>query len=134
MKKYLKIFTLLITIFLVYYLINNKQENESVIIDDKNVIIEFIFSENNIQSFEYTSSNSLFAITKNISKEQNWEFNFDEYEEMGVLITQINDKINGEDNKYWQYSINDEIPMISADKYHPINQDYIKWEFKESKF
>ncbi len=134
MKKYLKIFTLLLTISLIFYLWNSKQTNENILINDGNTKIDFIFSEDNIYSFDNIANNSLFAITKNISEEQNWEFNFKEYEEMGILITQINDKINGKDNKYWQYSVNDEIPMVGADKYHPINQDYIKWEFKESKF
>ena len=135
MKKYLKIFILLITISLVFYLWNSKHENKNIVIDEiGNIKIDFIFSEDNIYSFEYTPSNSLFAITKNISEEQNWEFNFKEYGEMGILITQINDKINGESSKYWQYSVNNEMPMISADKYHPIDKDYIKWEFKKSKF
>ena len=53
---------------------------------------------------------------------------------MGILITQIRDKENGQDQKYWQYFVNNEQAQISVDKYFPNNGENIEWKFIESEF
>jgi hypothetical protein len=53
---------------------------------------------------------------------------------MGVLLSQIKDKKNGQDQKYWQYFVAGEQPQISIDKYFPANNAYIEWKFIKSEF
>lgn len=56
------------------------------------------------------------------------------YEGLGVMVEQLGYLVNGQDNKYWQYFINSEQPMLSVDKYILQNNDKIEWLFKESEF
>lgn len=45
------------------------------------------------------------------------------------LVDSINEVINGENNKYWQYWINREYGMVGADKQPVNNGDIIEWKF-----
>jgi hypothetical protein len=57
-----------------------------------------------------------------------------DYPGLGSLVIQIGSWSNGLDNKYWQYEVNDTVPMIGADQYVVQSGDKIKWEFKQSEF
>lgn len=57
-----------------------------------------------------------------------------DYEGLGSLVVQIGAWRNGTDEKYWQYTVNGEVPMVGADRYVIQNGDSIKWEFKKSDF
>lgn len=70
-----------------------------------------------------------FALTSQIARENSLAFDFKKYEGMGTLITQIGDKKNGENNKYWQYWVNNESPQIGADKYIVKAGSVIEWKF-----
>ncbi len=45
------------------------------------------------------------------------------------LITAINGVENGQDNKYWQYWINDSYATVGADKQSVHNHDVVAWKF-----
>lgn len=77
---------------------------------------------------------NLFDITKSLSEKYDFQYQYEDYDDMGVLVTQIGNKINGEDQKYWQYFVNNEQPQISADKYFPPSGTQIEWKFIESEF
>jgi len=108
---------------------NINQTNQS----DK-VLISLAFDQNNtsLYSRDWQANLSLLAVTKNLAEENNLAFEIKDYAEMGVLITQIGDKINGQDNKYWQYWVNQQQPLISADKYILQPQDIVEWKFEAS--
>ena len=57
-----------------------------------------------------------------------------DYPGLGSLVVQIGTMRNGIDEKYWQYTVNGETPMVGADQYIIQNGDKIKWEFKKSEF
>ena len=57
-----------------------------------------------------------------------------DYPGLGSLVVQIGTLRNGEDNKYWQYEVNDVVPLVGADQYVINMDDKIKWEFKQSEF
>jgi len=57
-----------------------------------------------------------------------------DYVGMGTLLTSINGYKNGINNKYWQYYVNGEQPMVSIDKYIPFNDDFIELKFIEPQF
>ncbi|MDC1205578.1 DUF4430 domain-containing protein [Candidatus Pacebacteria bacterium] len=56
------------------------------------------------------------------------------YGEMGVLVESMGDKTNGDNNSYWQYTVNGVAPMIGADAHIMKNDDTLKWQFKQSEF
>jgi len=57
-----------------------------------------------------------------------------DYEGLGSLVVQIGAWHNGADEKYWQYTVNGEVPKVGADQYIIKEGDKIKWEFKKSDF
>jgi hypothetical protein len=74
---------------------------------------------------------TVFSILQEFSKRNNIVFSYTYYEQFdAVLIDSINKDINGVDGKYWQYYVNDDIPMLGADKYLVTNGDYIEWRFE----
>ncbi len=52
----------------------------------------------------------------------------------GVFIKQIGDKVNGQNQKYWQYWVSGEQPQIAADKYELKGGEIVWWTFRESSF
>ena len=72
-----------------------------------------------------------FSILEVFSNKNRVSFEYTYYEQFdSVLIDSINGDVNGEDGKYWQYYVNEDIPMIGADKYTVSNGDYIEWRFE----
>ena len=55
-----------------------------------------------------------------------------EYSGLGTLVENIGELRNGAGNKYWQYSVNDVMPQIGADKFLLSDGDQIRWSFSES--
>lgn len=50
--------------------------------------------------------------------------------DIGVFIEAIGDKRNGQDNKYWLYHVNGEMPMMAADKYMLKSGDKVEFKFE----
>lgn len=57
-----------------------------------------------------------------------------EYAGLGVLVQGMGGKINGADNKYWQYTVNGVMPQVGADKLELKSGDSIEWKFAISEF
>lgn len=102
------------------------------------VSVEFVFSPDRTikTQYEYSEpvSYSLFAITKDVVAREGWAFLWEDYGELGLLVTQIDQTKNSTDNKYWQYYVNGDMPQIGASNYYPKDKDKIKWIFQESKY
>lgn len=100
--------------------------------------LTFSFADDNVVELDYpyaeNLTTNLLAITQSAAEKQSWAFEYKDYPEMGALVTKINDKNNGQEQKYWQYFVNNQQPMLSADKFVPKNGDQIEWRFAESKF
>jgi hypothetical protein len=100
--------------------------------------VDFFFSPESKTSLDYYDDSavakSLLAITQALATQANWKFTFQDYGQMGMLITGLQDQTNGQDQKYWQYFINGQQPLISADKYYPVTTDKIEWKFEASAF
>ena len=112
--------------------INNNLSNQI-----NSITIDFIFDKETPVSLQYPYSiinENLLAATTKIAQKQNWLIDSEDYGELGVLITQIKDLKNGQNQKYWQYSINGQMPMVSVDKYFLQPNDHIEWKFDKSEF
>lgn len=86
-------------------------------------------------TFNVGENTSVLDILKMINSQQP-EFNLQtkDYAGVGTLVEQIGDKINGQNNKYWQYLVNKEQPLVSADQYLLKDNDQIEWHFAPIKF
>lgn len=78
---------------------------------------------------------TVFSVLQNLSnREDDLKLDFDPPGEWGVFIKQIGEKKNGEENKYWQYFVNNKQPMVAADRYKLKGGEAIMFKFMESKF
>jgi len=52
----------------------------------------------------------------------------------GIFIEAIGDKKNGQGEKYWLYYVNEEMPMVAADKKEIKTGDKVEFKFEKSPF
>ena len=89
--------------------------------------------EDNI--FAY-GGDTVFSILERCSSRNDFSFEYTYYEDFdSVLIDSINNAVNGDGGKYWQYYAStyengDSPPMAGCDKYEVSNGDYILWNFE----
>jgi len=143
MKKIINIVAVLVIAIAALYLWKQPsqapgRDNPANLPTAPKVNIELVFSpDRQIKTqYEYTEpvSYSLFAITKEVATQEGWNFLWEDYGELGLLVTQIDQSKNGTDDKYWQYYVNGQMPQIGASNYYPKDQDNIKWIFQESQY
>jgi hypothetical protein len=81
-----------------------------------------------------SENSTVFSLLEELSARENFKIKFTVYQEMGVLIKSIDGVENGTDNKYWQYWVNGELPMVAADKKEVKVGDKIEWKFATAQF
>lgn len=54
--------------------------------------------------------------------------------DIGIFIEAIGDKENGQEEKYWLYYVNEEMPMVAADKKEIRTGDRVEFRFEKSLF
>lgn len=138
MKKISIFIVLLIIISAIFYFWNKNIAvyNDDIEATPQTWYLSFQFSEDDSISKEFinTEATSLYDITNLIAQAEGWQFESEDYGDMGILVIQIGDKINGQDQKYWQYFVDSEQPQISVDKYMPAGGTLIEWKFIKSEF
>ena len=75
---------------------------------------------------------NLFDATKEAAEANNLAFESKDYGELGVLITRIGEKTNGDNNNYWQYWVNNEQIQTATNNYTLKAGDVIQWYFRKS--
>jgi hypothetical protein len=112
------------------------QENTIRKIQEKRVV--YIIDKGNgiINSFKISPSqnSTVFSLLEELSQREKFKIEFTFYQGMGVLVENIDGVKNGTDNKYWQYWVNGELPMVAADKKEVEAGDRIEWKFESSPF
>lgn len=146
MKKNLKFIVLVLVIIgvvglwqtSVLRLKNQNRQTEQLIQQSQNIDITFTFASDQQEIIKYNlvpnNQENLLAITQATAKQANWTFESEDYGSLGVLVTKIKEQKNGQDNKYWQYYVNGQMPQVGADKYIPKSGEKIEWIFAESTF
>lgn len=82
---------------------------------------------------EFKEGMTAFDLLKNKTEELNIVLKTKTYD-IGIFIEAIGDKENGEDQKYWMYYVNDEMPMVAADKQELNPDDKTEFKFEKSSF
>jgi len=92
--------------------------------------------DGNVSLYQIIPSESLtiFSLLEKLAQKENFKIEFTIYEGTGVLVESIDGIRNGTDNKYWQYWLNEELPMIAADKKEIKGGDKVEWKFAPSLF
>jgi len=94
------------------------------------------FGEDNIveEQLFLLKDSTVFSLLQDLVQKRNFKIETSHYEGMGVLVESIDGVQNGIDDKYWQYWVNDELPMVSADNTQVEKEDIIEWRFESIAF
>ena len=105
-------------------------------VTQKRVLYIIDRGDGNVSSYQIISSenSTVFSLLEELTKRENFKIESTIYEGMGVLVENIDGVRNGTDNKYWQYWLNGELPMIAADKKEIKEGDRVEWKFAPSLF
>lgn len=114
----------------------NIQENTLREIQEKRVLYLINKGNGDIDSYKIALSenSTVFSLLEKLSVREKFKIEFTVYQEMGVLIKNIDGVKNGTDNKYWQYWVNGELPMVAADRKEVKAGDKIEWKFATAQF
>jgi len=144
MKISLKILISIIAVliagfFLSQYLIEIKTPPTEVEIEEKiETSLLLNFGKENIKNFETVKlkeGKTVFDLLKKVTEENNLEFSYKEYPDLGVFIESIdNFKNDPEKNLWWQYWVNGEFGKVGVSNYQLKNGDLVEWKYIESQF
>ncbi len=83
------------------------------------------------RNYEITveASTTVFSILESLGQEEKFTITYKVYPEMGVLIQGINGVVNGTENKYWQYWVNDILGEVACDNKFLKAGDKVEWKF-----
>jgi len=102
------------------------------------VNLQFDFGEGNIKKFEnikLREGKTVFDLLKKVTQENNLEFSFKEYPDLGVFIESIDNVRNdSKTNKWWQYWVNGEYDQVGASNFILKDGDLVKWKYVEGQF
>ena len=92
--------------------------------------------DGNLKSYRMVLSDNstVFSLLEELARKENFQVESKIYEGMGVLVESIDGVKNGTENKYWQYWVNGELPMVAADKKEVENGNKIEWKFAPVSF
>ena len=104
-------------------------QSASVMIDADKDILAF-------PGIKIEAGDTVWSVLERLAKSQGEKLKVEsqDYGDMGILVTAINGVKGGEDNKYWQYWVNNEYAQVSADKQAVRAGDVIMWKFTGSEF
>jgi len=84
--------------------------------------------EDNI--FAY-NDDTVFSILQRFAQRNSIDLKYTFYESFdSYLIDEINGVVNGDQGMYWQYYVNDDIPMVGCNNFEIKNGDYVEWVFE----
>ena len=94
--------------------------------------------EGNIKNFKdirLSEGKTVFDLLKKVTEENNLEFSFKEYPDLGVFVESIdNIGIDPKSNKWWQYWVNNEYAQLEAGSFFLEDSDTVEWKYIESQF
>ena len=100
--------------------------------DQTSVRIEFISTEWKLsENMIAYQDDTAFSLLKRCAENNGFTVESTYYADYdATLIDSINTIASGTDGKYWQYYVNGQLPIISADKYIVKNGDLLVWSFE----
>ena len=81
-----------------------------------------------------SDNSTVFSLLEELARKESFQVESKIYEGMGVFVESIDGVKNGTENKYWQYWVNGQLPMVAADKKEVENGNKIEWKFAPVSF
>lgn len=112
----------------------DKQDTQEEFPEIVSLVLDFgDTTEPQIQSIEIKAEETVLSVLKKALERLNIDLTIQEYEQ-GVFIEAIGNRKNGDDNKYWLYYVNGEMPQVSCGKKIVKAGDKIEFKFQTSPY
>ncbi len=137
-KSFLLILTLIFSVSIAFLLkadiisVGNEKNNITEDSEEKISVSLKIISNKDEKSYELNNilkESTVFDVLKN-----NADIKYNNNYSFGVFIESINGIKNGDEEKYWQYYINNVLGDVAADKKTLEDKNSIEWRFEEVPF
>ncbi|MCK5085652.1 DUF4430 domain-containing protein, partial [Candidatus Parcubacteria bacterium] len=137
-KSFFLILTLIFSVSIAFLLktdiipVGNEKNNIIEDSEEKISVSLKIISNKDEKSYELNNilkESTVFDVLKN-----NADIKYNNNYNFGVFIESINGIKNGEEEKYWQYYINNVLGDVAADKKTLEDKNSIEWRFEEVPF
>lgn len=116
---------------------NTTAGQNSGAVQENQTVLRLQFGESELTEFQnikFQNGQTVLDILKQLTQDNNITLELKDYAGLGTMVNKIGELTNGQDNKYWQYYINDQYSQTGADKYQLKNNDIIEWRFAPSTF
>lgn len=105
----------------------------------KNSVITYSLQFSDSERTEFndvplTDNETVLAVLQKLAQENNITIEIKQFSDLGSMVDKIGDKVNGQDNKYWQYTVNGEYAPVGADQYKLKPNDAVEWKFTADQF
>ena len=98
------------------------------------LVIQFADSQiTEFQDVKIKSGESVLELLQRLAADNGLPIATESYEGLGVLVTAIGETKNGQDNKYWQYFVNGNLPLVGAGGYILSGGERVEWKFAEAR-
>ncbi|MBZ9578497.1 DUF4430 domain-containing protein [Patescibacteria group bacterium] len=144
MKISLKIFISIIAVLIIGFFVGQYfakigvSPREIEVEQEIKISLLLDFSEGNIKNFEnirLSGEETVFDLLKKVTEENNLEFSFKEYPDLGVFVESIDNMgSDPKSNKWWQYWVNNEYAQLEAGSFFLEDGDTVEWKYIESQF
>ena len=98
--------------------------------------IDYLLRYSDADLIEYqnviiTEKSTVLDLLKRLSEENQLNLATQDYENLGTLVIGLGDKKNGDNNKYWQYFVNGQMPQVGAGSFLLSGGEEVEWRFME---
>lgn len=135
MKKYILLIILLTSLLTISgcVLIKDNQNTNQPLTQPSKETLFIIDNQPYKIDNDRLSDTSVYDVLLSLAAQNEIKLQTKEYD-LGILIEAMGDKINGQDNKYWFYYVNGEMPMVAVNNYKLKPGDKVEFKFEESTF
>lgn len=110
--------------------------NDTIQGNIKNVFLVIDYKNNTVNKYNIsTETNTVYDLLIETAENYNFTIKSTYYGQYSsYMVEQIGSKINGEDGRYWQYTINNEFSYLGANQQRIQEGDIISWNFEKPQF
>lgn len=119
----------------------NQNQNQAVKVDqDQNIKVSLMFDFGNgeirtFNNFVVPKNATVFELLKLVTTQNNLQFTYKDYGDMGALIESINNVANNaKTNNFWHFWVNNVYSDVGASLYLLKNGDIVEWKYVPNQF
>ena len=75
---------------------------------------------------------TVLGLLETVGEQERFTTEVDRSSSMGAFVKKIGDKVNGQNQMYWQYYVNGSQPQVAADKFILQGGETVLWTFSAS--